>query len=130
MSKVKKIAAGAALVGTAAATVCIVKKVKRAYQLELENCTGEALDLSIGTEAAPDAIALNGFEPARKEHVDLTRLPLSEHDVVYIRFAQKGDRPSYKRTLIYDTDECSCAMRAMIVDYGDNNYDVKLVKLG
>ena len=35
-----------------------------------------------------------------------------------------------KGTLIYDTEECKSPMHGMIVDYGDGNYDVKLVRVG
>ncbi len=130
MSKWKKIAAGAALGAGAVGAVCVIKKMKSAYKLQLENCTNETLDLYLGTSAAPDALVFNDFKPGEKRRVDLTLLPLTEHDVVYIRFPQTEDCVGYQRTLIYDTDECQCTMHGMIVDYGDKNYDVKLVKVG
>lgn len=131
MSKVKTLAKGTALAVAGAAAVYVVKKTKDAYKLELENCTEDTLDIFLGTETAPDAIVFKNFAPKSKERVDLTLLPLCEHDVVYIRFAPKNGQPSYKRTLIYDVDECgNSPMHGMIVDYGEQNYDVKLVKLG
>ena len=68
--------------------------------------------------------------PGEKRSIDLTLLPLAEHDVVFIRFPETATHPGYKRTLIYDTEECHSPMRGMIVDYGDGNYDVKLVRVG
>ena len=75
-------------------------------------------------------LSMSDFKPGEKRNVDLTHLPLAEHDVVYIRFPECEGRSGYQRTLIYDTDECQCTMHGMIVDYGDKNYDVKLVKIG
>lgn len=70
---------------------------------------------------------LEHFAPKEKKSIDLTLLPLLEHDVIYIRFQGEGE--SYRRTLIYDIDEYHGPMQGMIVDYGQKNYDVKLVKL-
>ncbi|MDO4281677.1 MAG: hypothetical protein Q4C56_08605 [Peptococcaceae bacterium] len=130
MSKLKKIAIGAGLSLGATAACVAVKKIRTAYQLELENCTEETLDVYLGTAAAPDGIVLEKLAPGEKRHVDLTRLPLGDHDVVYIRFPQTERCEGYQRTLIYDTAECDCALHGMIVDYGQGNYDVKLVKVG
>ena len=121
VSKLKTIAAVAALAAGAAGAAVAVKKLASAYHLELENCTAET---------APDAIVFENFLPGEKRYIDLTLLPLTEHDVVYIRFPDTMDRAGYKRTLIYDTEECHSPMHGMIVDYGDSNYDVKLVRVG
>ncbi|MEE0511804.1 MAG: hypothetical protein UDG94_11295 [Peptococcaceae bacterium] len=130
MSKLKTIATVAALTAGAAGAVVAVKKMKSAYHLELENCTTETLNIYLGTAAAPDAIVFENFLPGEKRYIDLTLLPLAEHDVVYIRFPDTVDHAGYKRTLIYDIEECHSPMHGMIVDYGDNNYDVKLVRVG
>lgn len=130
VSKLKTIAAVAALAAGAAGAAVAVKKLASAYHLELENCTAETLNIYLGTEAAPDAIVFENFLPGEKRYIDLTLLPLTEHDVVYIRFPDTMDRAGYKRTLIYDTEECQSPMHGMIVDYGDSNYDVKLVRVG
>lgn len=130
VSKLKTIAAAAALAAGAAGAFWTVKKIKSAYHLELENCTNETLNIYLGTEVAPDAIVFENFLPGEKRFIDLTLLPLLEHDVVYIRFPETADRAGYKRTLIYDTEECHSPMHGMIVDYGDGNYDVKLVRVG
>lgn len=129
MSKLKKAACGLALVTGAVGAAIAVKKIKSAYKLQLENCTHDNLDIYLGTSTAPDAIVYKDFKPGEKRHVDLTHLPLAEHDVVYIRFPDNDVRKGYQRTLIYDTDECQCTMYGMIVDYGNKNYDVKLVKV-
>ena len=130
MSKLKKLACGLALASGAVGAAIAVKKVKSAYKLQMENCTNEMLDVYLGTSTAPDALVFSDFKPGEKRNVDLTHLPLAEHDVVYIRFPECEGRSGYQRTLIYDTDECQCTMHGMIVDYGDKNYDVKLVKIG
>lgn len=129
MSKWKTIAAVTGLAVGAAGAAVAVKKIKSAYHLELENCTSEPLDIYLGTAAAPDALVFEQFLPGEKRFIDLTLLPLTEHDVVYIRFPETADRPGYRRTLIYDTEECHSPMHGMIVDYGDHNYDVKLVRV-
>lgn len=130
MSKLKTIATALGLAAGAAGAAVAVKKIKSAYQLELENCTADTLDIFLGTLAAPDALVFERFQPGEKRSVDFTRMPLGEHDVVYIRFPDTAARPGYKRTLIYDTEECKSPMHGMIVDYGDGNYDVKLVRVG
>lgn len=130
MSKLKKIAAVSALAAGAVGAAVAVKKMKNAYQLELENCTDDVLDIYLGTAVAQDMLVFENFLPGEKRFIDLTLLPLAEHDVVYIRFPETADRAGYKRTLIYDTAECTSPMHGMIVDYGEGNYDVKLVKVG
>lgn len=129
MSKLKKAAAITALAVSACGAAIAVKKMKQAYQLALENCTDQVLDVYLGTASAPDALVIEGFRPGEKRAIDLTHLPLGEHDVVYIRFPGTAAYQGYQRTLIYDTNECTSPMHGMIVDYGEGNYDVKLVKL-
>lgn len=128
MSKIKTMAAITALAAGAAGSAFAIKKMKEAYQLELENCTNTMMTVYLGTQAAPDALIFDDLRPGEKRHVDLTRLPLTEHDVIYIRFPGTAVQPGYQRTLIYDVDECTSPMHGMIVDYGEGNYDVKLVK--
>lgn len=130
MSKVRTIVTLAGVALGAAGVAVATKKIKNAYQLVLENCTEDTLDVYLGTVAVPDALALHGFQPGEKRRIDLTRIPLAEHDVVYIRFPETATIPGYKRTLVYDTAECSSPMHGMIVDYGEGNYDVKLVRVG
>ena len=120
MSKLKTIATAFGLAAGAAGAAVAVKKIKSAYQLELENCTADTLDIFLGTLAAPDALVFERFQPGEIRSVDLTRM----------RFPDTAARPGYKRTLIYDTEECKSPMHGMIVDYGDGNYDVKLVRVG
>ena len=119
MSKLKKLACGLALASGVVGAAIAVKKVISAYKLQLEICTNETLDVYLGTSTAPDALVFSDFKPGEKRNVDLTHLPLAEHDVVYIRFPECEGRSGYQRT-----------MHGMIVDYGDKNYDVKLVKIG
>lgn len=128
--KLKKLAVGVAALSGVVGTVLTLKKKKPMNKLELENCTDEVLDFFLGTNEASDALAYENFEPGEKRMVDFSTLPFTAHDVLYIRFPEKDGRPGYQRTLIYDTDECHCAMHGMIVDYGNGNYDVKLVKVG
>lgn len=130
MSKFKTIAAVSGLALSAVAAAVAVKKIQNAYQLELENCTSKTLNIYLGTAAAPDALAFHDFKPGEKRSIDLTLMPLAEHDVVYIRFPDTSERAGYQRTLIYDTEECHSKMHGMIVDYGVGNYDVKLVRMG
>lgn len=130
MSNLKKVACGIALASGVVGAMVAFKKVKSAYKLQLENCTDEILNVYLGTQNAPDALVFSDFKPGEKRYVDLIHLPLTDHDVVYIRFPECDGRKGYQRTLIYDTDECQCTMHGMIVDYGDKNYDVKLVKIG
>lgn len=130
MSKLKTIACGVALAAGAAGAAVAVKKLHSAYHLELENCTSDTLDIYLGTAAAPDALVFEQFLPGEKRFIDLTLLPLTEHDVVYIRFPGAVGEAGYQRTLIYDTEECRSPMHGMIVDYGGGNYDVKLVRVG
>lgn len=129
MSKIKQMMTICAVAIGAFGIFKATKKVHEAYQLKLENCTDKTLDLYIGTKSAPDALVLTQFKPNEKRTIDLTHLPMTEHDVVYIRFPRNAHQESYQRTLIYDIDECNHAMQGMIVDYGDGNLDVKLVKL-
>lgn len=130
MSKFKTVATVAGLALGAAGAAVAVKQLAGAYHLELENCTEDTLAFYLGTAAAPDVLAFQDMKPGEKRDVDLTLLPLAEHDVVYIRFPETATREGYKRTLIYDTEECHSPMRGMIVDYGTGNYDVKLVRVG
>ncbi len=129
MSKFKKAVTFITLMVGALGAFKAAKKVQEAYQLKLENCTNKTLDLYIGTQKAPDALVVTALKPNEKRMIDLTHLPMTEHDVVYIRFPGKDGADSYQRTLIYDIDECNYAMHGMIVDYGNGNLDVKLVKL-
>ena len=130
MIKLKKLMVGAAAISGVVGTAFALKKKKTINKLELENCTDEVLDFFLGTNDVADALTYENVVPGEKRLVDFSVLPLAEHDVLYIRFPEKDGRPGYQRTLIYDTDECNCAMHGMIVDYGDGNYDVKLVKVG
>lgn len=114
---------------TAVVSVAIfIRKLNKSLKLTLENRTAETLDLYIGTKAAPDAMAIGDFLPGETRALDLTNLPLLSHDAVYLRFPDCGDKAGYVRTLIYDIDERSDQMHAAIVDYGDHNFDIRIVK--
>ena len=73
MSKVRTIVTLAGVALGAAGVAVAVKKIKSAYQLELENCTGDTLDIFLGTLAAPDALVFERFQPGEKRNVDLTQ---------------------------------------------------------
>lgn len=130
MSKLKTIATALGLTAGAAGAAVAVKKIKSAYQLELENCTGDTLDISSARWLRRMRSSSSVSSPARNAASISRACRSGEHDVVYIRFPDTAARPGYKRTLIYDTEECKSPMHGMIVDYGDGNYDVKLVRVG
>lgn len=128
MKSIQRAAAAAALTAATIAGIVAAKKMREAYKLQLENCTEHPLDLVIGTDVADEALSVQGLVPGEKRMIDLTALPLGDHNSVYIRFPETADHGSYKRTLLYDIDEGIHPMHGMIVDYGHGNLDVKLVR--
>lgn len=105
-----------------------IRKLSRSLRVSLENRTSETLDLYIGTKAAPDAMVIGDFLPGETRSLDLTNLPLLSHDAVFLRFPARAEREGYIRTLVYDVDECKDLMKAAVVDYGNYNYDIRIVK--
>lgn len=128
MNRLGRVVTAAVIIAGGIGGAVAIKKMREAYKLQLENCTDAALDLVIGTDASDEVLNVQGLVPGEKRMIDLTVMPMGEHNSVYIRFPDTPERPGYKRTLLYDLDESKHPMQGMIVDYGGGNLDVKLVR--
>lgn len=114
------------LVITTVVSVATVRNLQKSLTLRLTNQTGEALNCWIGTDEYPEMLELKDFQFNETRRIDLKEIPIGPHAAIYITFL-RNDGDSFRRTLIYDVDEYQGPIEALVVDYGYNSYDVKVI---
>lgn len=123
----KKGLAALTLLAASAATHKLVCAIRRALVLRLVNTTNRPQSFVIAVEGNDNGLLTENLPSGATKMVDLRELPLGDHSAVMISFLNETGDMTFRRTLLYDVDEFKAGTEALIVDYGQNNIDVKLV---